>query len=289
MKIIQNDYIEDNILYEPVKKIPLSKLINNKPPKGKTHVIIEERTGNILSFCSKEYTLRPNSAIYIPFENLLRQKNILFKKEVIIMEENKFYVDYIIKSKIKSLIIPDILPKLSIWNSYDGTVKTQIKFGYHKLICGNNLSRPRGCLINQSFKHSSDEEEHTSKDASYYLELFYQFMNETEHDIKCFEKLHKQKTNEKTMQILMSNLKLSKEAKEIAVQQLYKEAKGGFYYLNEKDKTTKYTGHEITLFAIYNAINYAIFHVNHKELPESKLKKDKNVLLEINKKYSNRN
>lgn len=288
MEIIQSDYIADKILYEPVNKIPLSKLINNKPPKGKTHVIIEERTGNILSFCSKEYKLIPNSVIYLPFENLLRQKNISFKKQVIIIEENKFYVDYIIKNRINSFSIPDILPKLSIWNSYDGTVKTQIKFGYYKLLCGNNLSRPRGCLINQSFKHSSDEEEHTNKDVSY-LELFYQFINEIEHDIKCFEKLHKHKTNEKTMQILMSNLKLSKEAKKIAVQQLYKEAKGGFYYLNEKDKRTKHTGNEITLFTIYNAINYAIFHVNPKELPESKLKKDKNVLLEINKKYSHRN
>jgi len=275
--------VPEKLLYKQVKKIPLIEILKKgtKPPiKGKTHAIIEEQSKTILSFCSEDYALRKNSSIYKPFEKLLKENNILFTKTTNVIEGNKFYVDYIIKQKIDSLVINDILPKLSIWNSYDGTVKTQIKFGYHKLLCGNGLSRPVGCQINTSRKHSADEDEFSKETIPHFLELFQAFLQQTKSDIHLFEKLHTKEVPVKYLDTFAGQLKLSREARDMASLQLTKETAGGMTYVNEKGKLIKHTGSRVTLFMVYNALNYAIYHTNPKEVPEFKHKKDK-ALLEL--------
>lgn len=272
----------EKLLYRQVKKIPVVELLKEsyRPPKGKTHAIVEQTSKDILSFCSEDYRLRKNSEIYKPFEKLLEKTGIPFIRQVKVVDGNKFYVDYIIKQKIESNKISDILPRLSIWNSYDGTVKTQIKFGYHKMLCGNELSRPAGCQIHLSSKHSADKEEFSKETIAYFLDLFNEFLSETRSDIKMFEILHSERVKPIVIETIASYLKLSKEARDMAMSQLKKETAGGMIYINEKGKRVKHPGSPITLFMVYNALNYAIFHTNSKELPDFKAKKD-TALIEI--------
>lgn len=278
MEAISN--VPEKLLYRQVRKIPVIELLKegNRPPKGRTHAIIEQVSKDILSFCSEDYKLRKNSTIYKPFEKLLERQGIPFEKHIKVVDGNKFYVDYIIKKKLKSSILNDILPKLSIWNSYDGTVKTQIKFGYHKLLCGNGLSRPLGCQIHTSSKHSSDEEEFSSEIIPHFLDLFTTFLEEAPSDIQLFEKLHRKKAHQRDIQVIADKIHMSREAREIALNQLQKETSGGMTYINESGRLMSTKKGPVTLFMIYNAMNYAIHHTNSKELPEFKSKRDKALI-----------
>lgn len=273
----------EKLLFKQVKKVPLVELLKNKnkTPKGKSHAIVEKKSNDILSFCSADYKLRKNSIIFKPFEKLLHTRNILFTKDVRIIEGNKFYVDYVIKKKIKSNIIGDILPKISIWNSYDGTVKTQIKFGYHKLLCGNGLSRPVGCQIHISSKHSADEYEFSKATIPHYISLFKEFLSETKGDMKVFEKLQRKKVTPDHFLKIAEKLKFSKESKQLALNRLGKESDGNFSYVDEQGNKITAQKSDTSLFLVYNALNYAIYNTNPKELPEFKLKKDKLLIEEI--------
>lgn len=279
---METDSIQEKLLYKQVKKMPLIELLKqkNKPPKGRTHVIIESPSQDILSFCSEDYKLRKNSTIYKPFEKLLKENNIPFRKQIIVVDGNKFYVDYIVYKQLKSKVLGDVIPRLSIWNSYDGTVKTHIHFGYHRLLCGNGLSRPVGCQIKLSSKHSTDEKVFSKETVPYFLQLFKSFLKESGSDIKIFEKMQRKKVPAAFLDKIADKLKFSKEARDMAFDQLNKEISGGLHYINEKGEQVISTQSPITMFAVYNALNYAIYHTNPKELPEFKSKRDK-ALIEL--------
>lgn len=268
-------HAQEKLLYKNVKKVALSELLKNKPPKGKTHAILEQPSNDILSFCSEDYYLRKNSTIFKPFEKLLTEKNIPFKKVIRVIEANKFYVDFIILVKLQSETMDSLLPRLVISNSYDGTVKTQIQFGYFNMLCSNMLSRPSSCIIKNSTKHSTEDE----FSPIFLYELFQQFMKATKCDIKIFEKLAKKKTRIESINEISEVANISRDARDIAKVQLQKKIGGNMTYTNETGQLVKSRVGSITYFSLYNALNYAIYNTNNKELPDFKIKRDK-VLIE---------
>jgi hypothetical protein len=276
-------HTQERLLYKQVKKIPLIELLKkeHKIPRGRTHAIVEQASTDILAFCSEDYKLRKNSSIYKPFEKLLKEENIQFQKHIIVVDGNKFYVDYIINHKLKSSIVNDIIPKLSIWNSYDGTVKTQIHFGYHRLLCGNGLSRPVGCQIKLSSKHSADEDEFINETVPHFLDMFKVFLKESTFDIKIFERMQRKKVSDSFLEDIADKLKFSKEAREVAKVQMKKEISGDMSYINIAGELVLSSKSPVTVFAVYNALNYAIYHTNSKELPEFKNKRDRLLVDEI--------
>ena len=264
-----------NELYNKVEKIQLSTLLSALiPPKGKEYVIVDSSSKAMLSFCSKEYQLRKNSVIYKEFEKALDKKYVKFKKETIIIDRTKFYVNYIILSPIESVHIMDLLPVVTIWNSYDGTIKTQIHFGYRKLLCSNNLSRPTTCDFKTSSKHSSFDEEFTKYSIPHFMEMCMSFLKCIKKDIKVFEKINAIPATKKILDNISSKLKLHANARDLAIAQHQKEMDGNYTYLNYKGEQVLHKGGKMTMFSIYNAINYAIYHMNNKELPEKKYKRN---------------
>ena len=259
-------------LYAPVEKIPLSKLLNNDPPKGKEYVILDTKSKAMLSFCSKEYKLRKNSSIYKAFEKLLDKNKIKFKRKITIVGNTKFYVSYIIIDRIKSLSITDMLPKICIWNSYDGTIKTQIRFGYYKILCGNTLSRPGECSLTTGSKHN--DLEFTKDNMPYFFSLLKKFLKEIPKDMKVFEKLYKIPVLEKNINSVISKINLSLEAKKVSIEHFKKEIKGEYTYKNELGDTISHEGSEQNMFTLYNSINYSIYNTNLKELPDKKQYRD---------------
>jgi len=274
---------KDKALYFSVNKIPLSQLLKNKLPKGKTHCIIDETNGDILSFCSENYSLRKNQDVFKPFEEMLKKMDYVFNRSVTIIEKTKFYVDYIIRSRLKSPTVGDLLPRISIWNSYDGTKKTQISFGYYKLLCGNGLSRPFGCQHKKTSKHSTVELNTKEDIIPQFLNQVEEFLKSSSNDLKVFEKMNKKKATSSLVEELGKKIKISKQAIDLAQKQFKKEVQGNFAFVNENGELVTHKGSPLSLFTAYNALNYAIYHSNEKELPEFKVQRDEALLQEITK------
>lgn len=274
-------------LYQKVDKVKLESIIPNyKFPKGNDHAIVDSE-GIILNFCSSSYNLRQNSTLHKPLEELMKKNKIEFEQKIKIVNGVKFYVDYIIKEKSKSTIVNDIVPKFTIMNSYDGTLKTTIVFGFYRIICGNGLTRPCGTQSIFAKKHRKPIETE-EKDLSHVspediLEGVKEFIKTAKEDIAIYEKLHSKKADAGVIIEMAKKLKLSKNIIETANNrfQLETNQKGTLTFPNEKGQIQKHKGYSPTLYVVYNAINYAIYNTNPKEFPEVKMKRDKAVLAEV--------
>lgn len=282
-------------LYQKVKKVNLKKIFpknwekkypNYQFPKGNDHAIVDSK-GNVLNFCSSSYNLRHNSTLHKPLEDLMKKNKIEFDQKIQIVNGVKFYVDYILKEKVESHKINDIVPKFTILNSYDGTLKTTIKFGFHRMICSNGLTRPCGTDSIFTKKHRKPVENEdldlSSVSPDEILEGIKGFLNSIKDDTAIYEKLHEVKADAGIIIKVAEKLRLSKNVVEIANNRFELETnkKGTLTFLNDKNQVIKHKGYDPTLYLIYNAVNYAIYNTNPKEFPEVKMKRDKAVLAEV--------
>lgn len=278
---------KNELLYAPVKKVELSSIFPGKTfPKANDHAIIDQH-GNFLSFCSSSYNLRDNSTLYKPVEDLLNQNKIPFDRKIQIVEGTKFYVDYIIRDRVKSLTVNDILPKFSIWNSYDGTLKTTMKYGFYRVVCSNGLTRPHGNTHNISKKHrkavaAEDGLDLSLINNSYILESVKTFLTEVKQDMEVYELMNQKSADVKHILKISEKLKFSKNILDKAVERFSLETStNSLTYVNENGELVTHEGSPSTLYTVYNALNYAIYNSNPKELPEAKLKRDQLVLAEV--------
>ena len=278
-------------LYHPVEKIPLSKLLPLVvPPKGKEYVILEEHSKSILHFCSKDYRLRKNETIFKTFQELLIKKKIKFTKIPYILSRTKFYVNFIIHQPIPSNKLSFLLPLMSMWNSYDGTLKTQVQFGYYNQISQTYLCQPM-CAIDASAKHSATDEEFINLQIPKFFELYEQFMGkQVKNDVCCFEELYDLPGSIKHLDKVAQKIKLSSITRDLALNHMAKIIDGGHKYtdlVTGKEKISK--PEPSSLFIIYNALNFAIFNSNPKEPIETKCKKEKKIMdavMKISKKVT---
>ncbi len=276
-------------LYQKVEKIHLNKLFRNKYtfPKANDHAIVDAK-GNILNFCSSSYNLRSNDSLYKPLEELMEKEKMKFDRKVNIVGGVKFYVDYIIRNKIGSPTVNDLLPKFSIWNSYDGTLKTTIKFGFYRLICTNGLTRPHGEEMNISKKHRISANAEEDMDISLVsndkiLEGIQTFLGDIKKDMAIFEKMNSKKADVNAILKISEKLNFSKKLITTAVERFNLETKTdkSHTYVNENGKLVKHDGSKMSMYSVYNALNYSIYNNNPKEFLEAKLKRDKLVLAEV--------
>lgn len=274
-------------LYQKVEKVKLDSLFPKYQfPKGNDHAIVDSN-GNILNFCSSSYSLRHNSTLHKPLEELLKKNKMDFEQKIQIVNGVKFYVDYILKDKIKSPTVNDIVPKFTIMNSYDGTLKTTIRFGFYRVICGNGLSRPCGTESIFAKKHrkpiETEDQDLSSVSPEDILEGIKEFIKSIKDDTAIYEKLHAKKADAGIIIKVAEKLRLSKNVLETANNRFELETtqKGTLTYVNEEGKVVKHKGYNPTLYVVYNAINYALYNTNLKEFPEVKMKRDKAVLAEV--------
>lgn len=279
---------KNEALYAPVKKVELSTIFPGKSfPRSNDHAILDQH-GNFLSFCSSSYNLRENSTLYKPVEDLMRENKIPFDRKINVIEGTKFYVDYIIRDRVKSLTVNDILPKFSIWNSYDGTLKTTMKFGFYRVVCSNGLTRPHGNTFNISKKHRKAIGVEDGLDLSLVnnhniLDSVKVFLNDVKEDMEVYERMNHVQADVNKILSVADKLKFSKNLLDKAVERFALETStnSSLTYVNENGELVKHDGSPATLYTVYNALNYAIYNSNPKELPESKLKRDQLVLAEV--------
>lgn len=275
-------------LFAPVSKVELSSILPGKQfPRANDHAILDQH-GNILSFCSSTYNLRENETLYKPLEKMMKEQKIPFDRKISVVDSTKFYVDYIIRDRVKSLTVNDILPKFSVWNSYDGTLKTTLKFGFYRVVCSNGLTRPVGNTVNISKKHrkaaaAEDGMDLSIASNSQIIGSVQQFLSEVKQDMEVYEQMNQVKADVNKILQVSEKLKFSKNILDTAVERFNAETavKGSLTYVNENGELVNHEGSPQTLYTVYNALNYAIYNCNTKELPEAKLKRDQLVLAEV--------
>ena len=265
-----------SLLYREVNKIPLSTILpNNKPPRSKTHAIIDKQSGDILHFCSKEYKLKSNHIIFSPFEKLLSDKRFSYTINIREIDNTKFYVDYILKTPVLHSGVGQFLPRFSVWNSYDGTVKAQIKFGFLRLLSNGCMARPGDCdniCSGMNYEDNCMDE---------FWERFSVFIRSAKDDLNIFERLDVIKTGPDIIEKIGLKLKLSPKIREEAVNKFEKYIRGNFTYKNAAGDSEYHDGSKLSCFTAYSAMNYAIYNFNNKELPDYKVKRDRAILKEF--------
>lgn len=272
------DFVKENsntLLYKKISKIPLNQVHpNHSPPKGKSYAIISDDDNSIFTYCSKTYNPELNENIFKPFEQFLIDNKISYQTKPCIINNSKFYIDYAIKQKINSTSIKDLIPLISIWNSYDGTLRPQMNLGFYRLCCENKLF----CA-----SHTSPQ---TLQNKSNLIDIVKSFLVNMKECVNHFEILQNIKGKVSDIESISKTVRLSQKIKDTSLLRLKKEIKGNFTYTNELGQSvTALPYPQITIFMIYNAINYSIYNMNSKELPEVKLKKDKMVMNEIIKNF----
>lgn len=261
-------------LYRPIEKVSLSDIMpKHSFPAGNEFAIMDANK-NILNFCSEVYFPKLNSEIFPQVEAGLKAAGLQYKKKINIIGNSKFYVDYIIMERMKTLSVNDVFPKLSIWNSYDGVVKFRKEFGFYKLLCSNGLSRPTEKMSSVSFKHTKNNE-HKIDDI---IKITKEFIKDSRNDIQVFDRMNRRDADVKVITKLSSKLGIGKHIAEAAVNRFKLETEGKIQYLNEHNEAVTSNGIPKTMFTVYNALNWAVYNSNPKELPEKKLEKDRQIL-----------
>jgi len=286
-KNTESNYINEQ-LYKEVSKVELSSLLPGISfPSRHDHAIVD-KDGNILSFCSDNYNLRPNSTLFQPLEEQMKAEKIPFDRKVVIRDGTRFYVDYIIGDRVKGPTVNDILPKFSVWNSYDGTLRTVLTFGFYRVVCSNGLTVPHGKTVDFYKKHYkaskvADGIDISEMDSVNIMKPFREFLNSTKNYLGIFENLNNVEADVKKILDICEKLKFSKAIAETAVQRFNVETstERNLTYVNENGELVTHEGSPASLYTAYNAINYAIYNNNPKEYPEVKLKRDDMVLAEI--------
>lgn len=277
-------FVGDKELFKKVKKVELSTILPkyNFPP-GFDHAIVDENN-KILNFCSSRYSLVPNKVMLKPIEQYFKEKKIGYTRNVKVINNSKFYVDYIIKQRKDAGDVKGVFPKISIWNSYDGGTIMRHEMGFYRLICSNGLTRPEGEIESSAFKHS------TSDDASKYdtqeriiniIRKAKSFIDNCDSDIDKFEELSKVKITKRKISSIGEKVGLSKKIISSAEDRYDLEVSSGLEYFNEHGELVKSPGCNKNLFTLYNALNFGIYNTNLKELPEKKIEKDKKLLNHI--------
>jgi hypothetical protein len=261
-------------LYKPIEKIRMSELLPSASfPPGQEWAIVDGNKG-ILNYCSDVYFPKLNSEIYPVVEDGLRKNGLKFKKKICIMDGAKFYVAYIIMERTKSLSVNDVFPKLEIWNSYDGTVKFRKEFGFYKLLCSNGLSRPTEKISSVSFKHTSGNEGRVED----IIRITKDFLVDSKNDIAIFERMNRKSADMRNLRTVAKKAVLGKHIVKAAEDRFKLETQGKVQYLNEHNEMIASKETPATMFAVYNALNWAVYNCNPKELPEKKLEKDRKIL-----------
>jgi hypothetical protein len=279
-------FIQDKELYKKVRKVEMSKLLPKfVSPAGFDHAVIDENK-NILNFCSSRYNLVTNESIFKPIESYMKNNDIKYSRSVRIINNSKFYVDYIIGDRKDTGLVNGIFPKVSIWNSYDGGSTMRHEMGYHRLICSNGLTRPDGEIIKTTFKHAAPSKtEDLSLDnydkVIHLLQEVQEFISHSDEDMKFFDKMSQVKVTKAKIEAIGKKVKLSKKIIQASKERFDLEVGSELEYTNEYGETVKSKTCDRNLFTVYNALNYGIYNTNLKELPEKKVEKDKLLMRHV--------
>ncbi len=118
--------------------------------------------GKLVNMVGASYGHLPNLNFFGVIENQLLEADIKVMTRSINRDDRAFSVEHILNDERYAVHVKNsndtIMPMLSFCNSYDGSAKTQGRFGYFRTVCenGNYVSKTE---IGFSMKHRGDIEE----------------------------------------------------------------------------------------------------------------------------------
>lgn len=146
----------------------------------------------ILNICSDRYCLIPNSEIFLPIEQKLTERGVKYEATYKMIDNSKFYADYIIKEesmKLSEGFNDTIFPKISVTHSYNGLLKYKISVGYYRLVCSNGLTVPITDYENNFAKVGKHTEKLNNTLHEFFM-VFERFLNDTKDIAKGFQAIN---------------------------------------------------------------------------------------------------
>lgn len=165
---IENKQLK-RLLY-PVKKVETATItpgyfFNNQQSNV---VIVKTPKGDkVVNYCSPSYHLVPNQDIIEPILEALEGYDLDFISSS--RNDSRFTLDVLIKGIDTEIGNKDkVIPRLRLYNSYDGRLKYQYHMGFFRLICSNGLIIPAKGFedknISMKLRHTPSLEKHVQKE-----------------------------------------------------------------------------------------------------------------------------
>lgn len=134
------DLRNDNV-YTNVDRVAMVEITGKQSRQGLDYAILSN--DKIVNVVSKRYALLKNEDFFLKVEERFIQEDIQVATKSINRGDGSFAVDYILNDEsfiIKAKNAKDILrPMLRAVNSYDGSAKTSMQWGFFRQICTNGL------------------------------------------------------------------------------------------------------------------------------------------------------
>jgi len=112
-----------------------------KTRKGWDKAIVSNNT--LVNMVGKDYSILSNENFFGEIEKQLKENDIKVLKRSINRDDRAFAVDHILNDDRYAVIVKNgndkIRPMLSFTTSYDGSTKTQGRFGFFREVCQNGL------------------------------------------------------------------------------------------------------------------------------------------------------
>jgi len=147
-----------DILLSPVRKVETKSILPGYETASDNEYAVIINVGGIdkiLNFCSKNYEVLENQFVMNSFEGELKAAGIKYKKRYHQSGWSKFFIDYCLNLKEYRILPKDIIiPKIRVVNSYDGKLRLQTSFGFHRLVCSNGMTVPMGKTSSQKITHT---------------------------------------------------------------------------------------------------------------------------------------
>lgn len=259
-------------IFFDVRKEELSPLLkkgaNLTMSKDLSHCIIAttEAGDKIVQFCSENYVLLSNSELMIPLvEAVEKEHNLEIKASH--ANHSKFFVDFMYKDKSIKLEKDSIFPRMRLYNSYDGSIRYSFGFGFHRLVCTNGLSVPiKG--TGDTFKAMHTTAMGEGRALTKTMEAIEKFLKGAKLGVEGFRTLmeNKHKSIEEAI------IRMAAVAKETEYPAKNIEA------ATARLQVEKNMGYKLDDYLIYNAMNFAMYNNESKQLEHKKDKADNAVL-----------
>lgn len=247
-------------IFFPVKKVAGKDIMPDYQfNKRHSHFIIGETDEGpkIIQACSPGYELIPNEQLLSPIVEAMK-KEFNLTTRVMMRGFSKFFVDLKFMDEKTQIAKDDILPKITMQNSYDGTLKFQMSAGLERVVCTNGMTVPvkdKDAHMNLSFRHTSS----SSQAIDEALKFADNFVKNISSITKVYDKLVGSKMSKAVADMVLEELHeeklITKDMHEMAQARLQEEINMGL---------------EVNQWLVYNAANYAINHLNENMLPNKK-------------------
>lgn len=150
-------------IYQPVIKTKVSELIPGmQVNSGNEYAIIINpgtEKARVVNFCSEKYNLVPNQQVFQPIIELFQGKFKVDVQAKLIKGGAITRMDLVLRdSKVKMEGVDSLHPKMSFYNSYDGSMKFQMTAAIYRQVCSNGLCLPDGAGIHIKGLHTDNLE-----------------------------------------------------------------------------------------------------------------------------------